>query len=271
MKKNGFFARKINAGRIACLALGLLAAISCSVKEDRIPCPCYLNVSFTDREHIDKPVGLVGWNETELFRETIDVAEHDPYWVKSVRKCHLWLAACMGIDKAHSDGRYVTIPVGEQADSLYAYHTEVDATGELAYAEVTLRKQFATVHVDILKRASEMADYSFRVKGGTSGFDLFSFEPVPGEFRFDPVVAQGARVVDFRIPRQSDNSMTIQIWYRGTDVGEFPLGQYIARTGYNWKAEDLQDIYIAIDLVLGQIIISVEGWEDGVTYRLIEQ
>ena len=54
-------------------------------------------------------------------------------------------------------------------------------------------------------------------------------------------------------------------------IAELPLGEYIRATGYNWSTEDLQDIYIMIDLVVGRLVISVDGWEDGVTFNFIEQ
>ena len=253
------------------LAATLAAAVSCSVKEDRVACPCYLNVGFTDRETVRGEVGLLGWDDAERFRERIRVEEHDPYWVKAVRKGTFWLAAYRGNSGAVASGRYITIAPGSQCDSLYAHFEEVDATGEMAYAEVTFRKQFATVRVDILKSAAQMRDYDFAVRGNTNGFDLLTFEPVPGAFSYDPEPEPGARVIEFRVPRQSDNSLALAIWHGGQSLGDFPLGQYIARTGYSWETEELQDIYVVIDLVLGQVIIQVEGWEEGATFTYVEQ
>lgn len=259
-------------------ALLVLSAGSCTVKEDRMPCPCYLNVSFSERESIPEKaeVGLLGWNAAELFRAGIDVADYDPYWVKAVRKGVFYLSAYRGVSDTTPGGRYITISPGFQSDSLYAYHTEVDARGELAYADVTFRKQFCTVHLDIMRRPSELRQFRFLVEGNTCGFDLLTFDAVPGTFRFEPVPEDGTRVVDFRIPRQVDDSMSLTLWYRNEDgtfdnIGTFPLGRYIVRTGYNWKAEELQDVYILIDLVLGHITIGVDGWEDGAVFTFIEQ
>lgn len=259
-------------------ALLVLVAVSCTVKEDRMPCPCYLNVSFSERESIPEKaeVGLLGWNASELFRAGIDVADYDPYWVKAVRKGVFYLSAYRGVSDTTPGGRYITISPGFQSDSLYAYHTEVDARGELAYADVTFRKQFCTVHLDIMRRPSELRQFRFLVEGNTCGFDLFNFEPVAGTFRLETQAATGARIVDFRIPRQIDASMTVSLRYFYDDghfdfIGEFPLGEYIMETGYNWTAEDLQDIYIMIDLVVGRCIISVDGWENGVVIQFVEQ
>lgn len=250
----------------------LLIPVSCTVKEDRVPCPAYLNVSFLDRENILGKVGLLGWDQSEMFRESIDVADYDPYWVKAVHKEVFWFAAWEGNRDALVAGRYVTIAPGNQCDSLYAYFQVVDATvDEMTYAEVAFKKQFATVRVDILKSAAEMRSYDFFVRGNTNGFDMLTFEPVPGAFSFVPSPAAGARVIEFRLPRQSDNSVALTIWREGLPIGDFPLGEYIARTGYRWDTEELQDIYVVIDLVVGQITINVEGWEEGAVFTYVEQ
>lgn len=245
---------------------------SCSVKEDRVPCPAYLNVSFTDRDHIDTEVGLLGWNAAELFRDTIDVADYDPYWVKPVKKGTFFFSAYRnkGTD-AVIRGHYVQSPAGNQADSLYAYHTEVEAVDENAYVDVTFKKQFCTVYLDIRRSSTEMQEFSFKVNGNTCGFDVLSFEAVPGIFNFTAVSPAGERVVPFRIYRQVDDSISVVVYRGGAIIGTYPLGEYIARMGYNWDAEDLQDIYVVVDLVMGQITISVEGWEEGMSWSIIEQ
>lgn len=253
-------------------------ASSCSVKENRETCPCYLKVSLAENQAVpaDANIGLLGWNDAEMFRAGIRVPDFDPYWERGIHKGHFLLSAFRGVEKAKNEGHRVTIPLGEQSDSLYAYHSEVDASGEIAYAEISFRKQFCTVHLDILCSPAEMQEFRFLVEGNTCGFDLLNFEAVPGEFRCEPVPEKGARVVDFRIPRQTDDSMTVSLFMKMGDgaygkVAAFPLGQYIVRTGYDWKAEELQDIYITIDLVLGQILIMVEGWENGQTFTYYEQ
>ena len=270
--------RRLSYTPIAGLLSGALLLAGCTVKEDRVPCPCYLNVSFADRDQVPQgaEVDLLGWHDAELFRAGIDIAEYDPYWVRGVHKGFLTLSAYRGVEKVRDDGHYVLITPGNQADSLYAFHDEVDCTGDMAYSEVTFRKQFCTVHLDILRSASQMKDFRFLVEGNTCGFDLLSFEAVGGAFRCEPVPAAGARVVDFRIPRQVDDSMTVTLWMRMPegnydDLGTFPLGQYIVRMGYNWTAEELQDIYVVIDLVLGLVTINVEGWEHGQTFMYYEQ
>ena len=261
MRKEGTLLRGI-------LTIGMLAAPACSIKEIREDCPCYLQVTFTDPEATGEAC-LLGWRESVLFRETVRIEDCRP-WTRGVEKGYLTVAACKGIREGILESHRVGIPAGKDADSLYAGFAEVDATGELALAEIALRKQFATVFLDIRKPASALQDYSFRVDGNTSGFDLLDHSPVPGLFRCEPKVRDGEGIVTFRLPRQKDNSLTVTVRSGDGVPATFPLGEFIAALGYNWKAEELQDIYVAIDLVNGLVDLRVADWEDGMVFPLIE-
>lgn len=263
------------------LALVSIAAMSsCSIKEDRSVCPAYLNVSFADKENIKDKVSLLAYDNSEVFRSNVKMEEADPYWVKVVSRGKFRLAAYYGRDKAMESEHLLSIPLGVECDSLYAFYEDVDCTGDEAYSEVQLHKQFCTVHLDIKKAAeghNSIQDYSFIVEGNTCGFDLMTFDPVSGDYRIEPVPAKGSNLLDFRVPRQLDNSMTVDVWYIGdhTQGPKFmhtiPLGVYIDRLGYRWDTVELQDIYVLADFVAGYITVSVDGWEDGYTFTFIEQ
>ena len=57
---------------------------------------------------------------------------------------------------------------------------------------------------------------------------------------------------------------------KGAYSTRFPLGEYIRQLGYNWNTEELQDIYVSIDLVRGLVNVSVEDWEEGMQFPLVE-
>ena len=163
------------------------------------------------------------------------------------------------------------MPVNSQADSLYAFFEEVDATGDYAHANILFHKQFATVFLDILKTEETIRTYRFQVEGNTCGFDALDFSPVTGSFQFAPIPATGETVISFRIPRQADDSLEITIYPENAPAIQFPLGEYIRQLGYNWKAEDLQDIFISLDLAQGLADLRVADWEEGKAFPLVEQ
>ena len=252
-----------------CLVL-LAAGTACSIKEDRGPCPCYLQVSFTDPNAAGE-AELLGWRDDRLFRDRIRIEEARPAWTKPVPKGMLTVSACTGYREAFAEGRHMRIPPGFEADSLYAWAGEVDATGDMAYTSVTFRKQFATVFLDIRKSADIVRACQFQVEGNSCGFDLLDFSPVAGKFRCEPRPLEGESIVTFRVPRQGDNSLAVTIHPEGSTTNRFPLGEYIDRLGYSWKTEELQDIYVAIDLARGLVDVRVADWEEGTTFPLIEQ
>lgn len=259
-----------NGGRRCSAVLLLLAAaIACSVKEDRTPCPCYLQVSFTDPE-ASGPVLLVGLGESPLFREQLRIEDCRPYWSRAVEKGFLTVSACKGIRHSAAEGTQITIPSGEQADSLYSQTVRVDATGEFAEIPLSLHKQFATVFLDLRITTGALRDYRFQVDGNTCGIDLKDHSPLPGPFRYVPSAREGGEYLRFRLPRQADDDLTLVIRHGEADPSLFPLGELIRDTGYSWKAEDLQDIRVTIDLTQGKVLVVTGNWEDGMDLPVVD-
>ena len=100
---------------------------------------------------------------------------------------------------------------------------------------------------------------------------MLNFSPLAGLFHFEPTPTTEDTVVTFRIPRQADDSLIITIHSEESPAARFPLGEYINRLGYNWKADELQDIYVSIDLARGLVDLQIADWEEGATFPLIEQ
>lgn len=253
----------------ATLTILLAVIAACSVKEDRSLCPCYLQVTFSEPDTTGR-VELLGWNRETLFHNRVRIEDCRPSWNMSIKRGTFVLSACKGIGRSTLDGHQICIPMSCEADSLYAYFEEVDATGDFAYAEVSLRKQFATVFLDIRKTEEEIRSFRFLVDGNTSGFDVLDYSPVRGPFHCEPVPGEGERLVTFRIPRQIDDGLKVTIMPKGAYSTRFPLGEYIRQLGYNWNTEELQDIYVSIDLVRGLVNVSVEDWEEGMQFPLVE-
>jgi hypothetical protein len=49
---------------------------SCSVKEDRTPCPCWLCLDITPAKEYSKDVTLSAWNEGRIFSQTVSIADY---------------------------------------------------------------------------------------------------------------------------------------------------------------------------------------------------
>ena len=228
--------------------LGLVALVSCSVKEDRGDCPCYLTVDA------ERTVSVDGWFGTRsLFN--VNGGFVDRQVPRGI------------VDIVASHGRF-SIPEGQQMDSLFARRIPVDTDGESAYARVTLCKNFATIELDFKDEDDGRTDYDLLATGTISGVDVRSLNPVEGSFSFVPEPNTDGRGYAFRVPRQKDETLKLLLSKDGNIVETIDLGYLVAKTGFDWKAESLGDIAILCDLPAHTFTITVKDWDGPVIFNI---
>ena len=316
---------------------GMLFLSSCSIKEDRDWCPCWMTVDLSDvaesrwkspevqssidyhsvtkslksRQHVaesvvlrlrgnsdeddvdyafkmtdtvntevgaleyEVPRGAVGVSAVALGRDFFRYRSSDSVGAstppRSARNDKL---------KSGNDGDEIRVPVGEQMDSLYGFFKMYHTRCESVLCDVELHKEFCTVSFT-LGEDGYSSPYDIEVWGNIAGVSAWDLMPVQGEFRYAPMQEDG--VYQVRVPRQEDNSLELvmleisrqarndngvmpdQVGHNGERVvvDRLPLGEYIARSGYDWTAEDLSDVSVALDLEKQQVMVTVSGW-DGV-------
>jgi hypothetical protein len=234
--------------RILMGILGLVALVSCSVKEDRGDCPCYLTVDA------ERTVNVDGWFGTRsLFN--VNGGFVDRQVPRGI------------VDIVASHGRF-SVPEGQQMDSLFARRIPVDTDGESAYARVTLCKNFATIELDFKDEDDGRTDYDLLATGTISGVDARSLNPEEGSFSFVPEPNTDGRGYAFRVPRQKDETLKVLLSKDGNTVETIDLGHLIAKTGFDWKAESLGDIAILCDLPAHTFTITVKDWEGPATFEI---
>lgn len=228
--------------------LGLVALVSCSVKEERGDCPCYLTVDA------ERTVSVDGWfGARSLFN--VNGGFVDRQVPRGI------------VDIVASHGRF-SVPEGQQMDSLFARRIPVDTDGESAYARVTLCKNFATIELDFKDEDDGRTDYDLLATGTISGVDVRSLNPVEGSFSFVPEPNTDGRGYAFRVPRQKDETLKLLLSKDGNIVETIDLGHLVAKTGFDWKAESLGDIAILCDLPAHTFTITVKEWEGPVTFNI---
>lgn len=239
----------------------LLAA--CSVKEDRDECPCWLQIDLSTCSHYVDRVSLKGWtDDRNVFGVQVVKEDFAPDHEEEVPRKLIHYSAASGLESNMNSGISVVIPEGEQSDRLYAYRADVPAYGETAYDKVSLHKQYAAVAIKIDDNHN---DYSLVVKSGWMGLDLNTLKPVPGQFIYTPEPNE-EKVWYFRLPRQGDDLLVMEITGENGYTYPFDLGGLIKASGYDWTAEDLDDIMLGVDYVSGKISIDVIPWQEGLVY-----
>ena len=283
--------------------VGMLFLSSCSIKEDRDGCPCWMMVEMPDlvgqdgtvvlrlRGNSDEDAVDYEYQVTEAVRVDVGALEYE------VPRGSVGVSAVAfgnetpgraGYDgkSAGYDGDEIRVPVGEQMDSLYGFFKMYHTRCESVLCDVELHKEFCTVSFT-LGEDGYTSPYDIEVWGNVAGVSAWDLMPVLGEFRYAPILKNG--VYQVRVPRQVDNSLELvmleipdQVGYDGEEIpgqagydGErvvvdrLPLGEYIVRSGYDWTAEDLADVNVALDLEMQQVMITVSGWDGVVVMDIV--
>ncbi len=273
--------------------VGMLFLSSCSIKEDRDGCPCWMTVEMPGQAGHDGrfPVGagddgtvvlrLRGnsdedavdyeYQVTEAVRVDIGALEYEvPRGSVGVSAVAFGneIPGRTGYDgkSAEYDGDEIRVPVGEQMDSLYGFFKMYHTRCESILCDVELHKEFCTVSFT-LGEDGYSSPYRIEVWGNVAGVSAWDLMPVLGEFRYAPMQKNG--VYQVRVPRQEDNSLELVMVEDSEIVDRLPLGEYIARSGYDWTAEDLADVNVALDLEMQQVMITVSGWDGVVVMDIV--
>ena len=262
------------------LVLGILAlsAASCRdlVFEDRTDCPSFVFFDVREKQTLpsDEPVCvriMDGISGLLLNTDTVSVSKMDrrSYYlpVKKTPEAHVYGAA--GFGKSRADGTVWTVPLGSDADSLYLFRTVVDASGEEVTAPVVMTKEHSKVSVRYIIEPGREFPYNVVVSGNTSGIDIFTGEPVEGEFRFSPDETEPG-LFRFIAPRQADLTLTLEMWAKeGVSaetghVDDLVLWSMLSEIeGFDWTMENLPDINIELDYVRSFMTITVGDWVVG--------
>ena len=231
----------MKATRLFLAALLMAALSSCSIKEDRDPCPCVLDIFLEDSGDHAERLALSAWDGTgRLFLDRIDTDKYPDIYQKKVPKGFLNVCAYGGVSSMALKGDRLLIPEGGQCDPVWAYKGDtIDANGETAEDHITLHKQYAVIHIRLDSLGRDTGGAILRAVGNANGFDISTLEPVKG------------------------------VYLEGVLSRTVLLGELILNAGYSWEREDLDDIYISLGLFSsGRITISVNGWDtEAITFK----
>lgn len=271
----------------------LLGMCCCSVKEDRSMCPCLLRIDVSgvwgicDGRLKLNVVGADGFlykNEIGTGSEELDGDSggsngySDGFNVDSggsnvdsdgtdgkpvglvelkVPRGHSRVIAVYGDGNLFTDYTGVDIPLGKECPPLFMYSALYDTSGEVCDARVDIHKNYCCITLEI-KTSDDSYPFRLEVAGSVSGYDC-GLVPVSGSFLY-PMVPSGGQC-RVNVPRQTDASLLLRIVEDDDVLREFALGEFIAASGYDWSAADLQDVTVSIDYAKTDVIFTIGDWE----------
>lgn len=244
---------------------------SCDIREDRVDCPCYLTLDWSQvdcRSMLDDGFDVISWGVSAADGSWQQCGDNpletlDPFTEIEVPRDTVSVIALCGAAADPVNG--VTVEEGQEFPHLYFYCREVDATGMMARDTVTLHREHAGLYLYMRNVMQSGAGYT--VTGTIAGCGP-SGHPVPGPFSVRvPVDSRGLGSVV--IPRQVDGSLRLNVSYAGEVVWSLAIGEYILQSGYDWTAENLEDIVMEIDYYQTKVVVSMEQWKKTLTFDVV--
>ena len=259
----------------------LLAATGCTVLEDRLPCPCYLDIDYREVLSAAWPADWEGCVDVTLYAPP-------PVWTENRRMADCPDIEEVAVDKAQvrvvslvhnrplreflSAGTAVTYEAGNQIDSLYVHTETVDCTGEEACSVLRPHKQFSTLFFTDEAGGDICRSYNLVIRGSTCGFDAADFTAIDGAYLYTVQENDGAGRISVRIPRQRRSDLVLEFWDKDDHTRRFtsPVGLYLFAAGYDPDAIDLQDYTIRIDFRQALLYLRVSDWETERVFALYD-
>lgn len=232
---------------------------SCSIKEDREICPCFLTVVRPDSGVGSQ--GEVFWclaaGDYRLEGE-IEEGEKQNCDIE-VPRTVIRLIAVSGISGGFYDNSGFRIEEGESFPPVYYYKTDLDARCNSLRDTIRLHKNYSRV----ILMGDIPESFTYILNGTACGYD-WDGNILKGVFRSQ--FSQDETGFCCRVPRQEDSSLRLELYQEGELVRSFPIGDIISESGFNWAAEDLEDIEISLDYQETGVNCTVNGWTHSITF-----
>ncbi len=238
--------------------LSLMLCAGCSVKEDRSVCPCRLVLDFSEVD-----TTLLSYADVEitsqdgyLFEERIESDGFSPEYMVTVPRRQLQLCVWNGREGfEYGDG--LRIPYGEEAPEVYFHSSAIDAECEKLREVVRMRKNHC--RMTVVMKGEDVNPVAVSIIGNVDGYAADG-RPTSGSFRCSSEVASDGSCTVV-LPRQNDNSLIMELEDGSGVLKKFPIGEYIAESGYDWTAPDLVDITVGLDFAVTHLTLVIQGWE----------
>lgn len=279
----------------------------CSVKEDRDLCPCTLVLEFPreDAERLQEGVTVCmrGYSDdgfslcdTLLAGQPASGGASDGIsYSYVVPKGDIDLAVAYSADglagELNSSGKWIEIDEGRPCPSIWTCCEKVSARADRVTVPVRLHKNFCRIDIQVRDVDGEEFPFKLRVRGNVNGYGLDG-KPARGVFLCDAESAEteslGSGIESdgagsgtasentgyghgyaVTVPRQTDDSLILEIVTGDGVAKSFAIGNYIASSGYDWTSADLKDICLEIDYARTVILFTIDKWTHSEQFEVV--
>lgn len=191
----------------------------------------------------------------------------------------------------NSSGRWIEIDEGRPCPSIWTCCEKVSARADRVTVPVRLHKNFCRIDIQVRDVDGEEFPFKLRVRGNVNGYGLDG-KPARGAFlcdaeRSETESAGSGTESDgddsgtasestgyghgyaVTVPRQTDDSLTLEIVTGDGVAKSFAIGNYIASSGYDWTSADLKDICLEIDYARTVISFTIDKWTHSEQFEVV--
>ena len=259
----------------AAVALCAILLLSCSVKEDRTECPCFLTLDLGGigtaalmQQGLDSlVVGVVAG--TDFYEEAgLALRDNVQEYNLAVPKEQVDVMVACGVGRGGLSTGGFTIPEGDECPAVYLFTDSFMADeGELRRT-VSLHKHYCVLSVSMKTSYNTNArPYRIHLEGNVSGCSMDG-SPAEGFFSCFSSPSSGG-LCHLNIPRQRDGSLMLEVHFQDSgEIRSFPVGEYILESGYDWSAPDLEDIRLEMDFSRSGLTFNISGWKKTLTFEI---
>lgn len=239
-----------------------------SVKEDRTDCPFFYDLDIYHSRQTSDRVDVDIWKEGVHLYDDDNLVMSDYMKAKRtyvIPKGEVIASSYAGVDRSRVENGQYRINPGFESEKLFAWVHDFENYEEEYQDSVVLHKQYAKVNLVISDAIlSSSTDYfnKLYLSGETDGIDLRTLEPTRGEFFTYPKEGP-AHEYTFYLPRQINygRDLVLSFFENEKEVSRINLGELILSAGYDWLAEDLDDIVVGMDYFKASVTINIAPWE----------
>lgn len=279
----------------------------CSVKEDRDLCPCTLVLEFPgeDAERLQEGVTVCmrGYSDNGFSlcdtllagQPASGEASDGVSYSYVVPKGDIDLAVAYSADglagELNSSGKWIEIDEGRPCPSIWTCCEKVSARADRVTVPVRLHKNFCRIDIQVRDVDGEEFPFKLRVRGNVNGYGLDG-KLARGAFLCDAESAEAENTGSgtesdgagfgtasentgsghgyaVTVPRQTDDSLILEIVTGDGVAKSFAIGNYIASSGYDWTSADLKDICLEIDYARTVISFTIDKWTHSEQFEVV--
>lgn len=233
--------------------------LSCSVIEERTGCPCIVEIDMEDEIWSSGADIIVHGTHGSISYYHFAAHEMDSsVTIEVTDRDRADVLVCPASLSDHvRDDLGIVLSSGLPCPDMFLFATDLDTSQEHIVVKAVAHKNHCDVNVRF--ENSFPSSCLLELHSSFCGISL-SGRPLEGAYR-QHVALSETGMVSCRLPRQADASASLDIIPSSGSVRHIALGSLMQQAGYDWDAEDLEDINLTIDYTTSVIRLECGAWD----------